>query len=423
VSRIVEAGPGWTIWLRGPALVCLILWPLFGPNGDGAVATGGDVVKRESSAVVYRPSDTSQFAGYPRVIRLAHGGRANGTLIATFDVFLENTDRVLIYGSVDDGRTWSRLAILADTDYAGRMCCATLFELPTVMGHQPAGTLLLAESAGAVDAVEHEIKVFRSADHGRSWTYLSSCASGAGGLWEPSLSIDGVGQLVCFFSDERQVTYSQFLGHVVSTDGGQTWSDERVDVAVPDGSTRPGMATVVRLPSGRYLMSFEVCGLPNCEVHFKSSADGNDWGEPTDLGERVQTDAGIYAGHSPFLVWNSEGNPQGTLLLSSQDLFEPDGLVAPESRRALLANRQGGTGPWSLTPAPISIPQGRPDCANYSSPLLPELGDQGVAMMAAIGLDNGGCEIRYGRAPVEATGTAALPAATPEKGMDTHPWN
>jgi BNR/Asp-box repeat len=422
MSRMANAGPGCSTWLRCVALVCLVSWPLLRPSGRGAAAGAGNV-QLESSGVVYRPSDTNQFAGYPRVIRLSHDGRASGTLIATFDVFVENTDRVVIFRSVDDGRTWSRLAMLSDTDYAGRMCCATLFELPTSMGHQPAGTLLLAESAGAADALEHEIKVFRSANRGESWTYLSSCASGAGGLWEPSFSIDGAGQLVCYFSDERQITYSQFLGHVVSTDGGQTWSDEHVDVAVPDDLTRPGMATVVPLPSGRYLMSFEVCGRPNCEVHLKSSADGDDWGEPTNLGERVQTAEGLYAGHSPYLVWTSEGNPQGTLLLSSQDLFEPDGLVAPESRRALLVNRQGGTGPWSLASAPVSVPQGGPDCANYSSPLLAEPADQGVVMLAAVGLDNGGCEIRYGRAPIETTGTAALPAATPEKGMDRHSWN
>ncbi|MGH2531703.1 MAG: sialidase family protein [Thermomicrobiales bacterium] len=400
-------GRGGISLLLGAAIIGLAGWPSLSLYHGQAAGAG----QAEWSGVLYRPSDTSQFAGYPRVIRLAHGGQANGTLIAIFDVFVENTDRLLIYRSTDDGRTWSHISTLTDTDYAGRMCCPTLFELPRTLGDQAAGTLLLAESAGAAGTVGHEIKVFRSTDQGESWTYLSSCARGPGGLWEPYFSIDSSGRLVCFFADEGRAEYSQYLGHVVSTDGGETWSDVHVDVAVREGALRPGMATVVRLPSGRYVMSFEVCRLPNCEVHVKSSADGVDWGDPADLGERVQTSDGLYAGHTPYLAWTPEGGPQGTLLLSSQDVFGPDGLVAPESRRVLFVNRQGGTGPWSLVAAPVSVPQGGPDCANYSSPLLTEPADQGVLMLAAVGLGGGGCEIRYGRTPVEQMGT---PRATPQ---------
>lgn len=389
--------------------ICLSGWLLL-PAASGKAGLSRTVATPKAGGVLYQPPDPSQFAGYPRVTRLAHSGGANGEIIATFDIFVDNTDRLLLYHSTDDGRSWSRLSRLTDTAYAGRMCCATIFELPRAMGQQAAGTLLLAESAGAVDAMEHEIKVFRSTDHGQSWHYLSSCAKGAGGLWEPEFGVDAAGRLVCYFSDERQAAYSQFLGHVVSTDGGKTWSAERTDVAVADGLTRPGMATVVGLPSGRYLMSFEVCGPPNCEVHIKTSADGDNWGNPADLGERVQTAKGLYAIHTPYLTWAPGGSPDGQLLLSANDVLTPGGLVAAQSRRVLLANQNGGSGPWTLVTAPVIVPQDGPDCSNYSSPLLTSGSDHRLLMLAAVGLDGGGCEIRYAASPlVPVTPSLATP--------------
>ena len=214
------------------------------------------------------------------------------------------------------------------------------------------------------------------------------------GIWEPDFQIDRAGQLVCYFSDERQVTYSQFLGHVVSPDGGRTWGKEVMDVAIPDGISRPGMATVVRLPSGRYVMSFEVCGRANCEVHVKLSPDGVTWGSPADLGARVQTASGEYAGHTPYLTWTPVGGPHGALVLVAQDLFGPDDLVASNSRQVLLANYQQGTGPWTTVPAPVQVPAGGPLCSNYSSALLPSVSGGSLTMVAAVGLDGGGCAIR-----------------------------
>ena len=384
--RVTTAGDGRGLLAAG---VCLSLG-MFALIATRHAAASG-------SGVLYRPSDPSQFAGYPRVIRLAHSGTANRTLLATFGINVGGTDSLLIYRSTDDGRSWLRLSTVADGAYGGRMCCETLFEAPQALGHQPAGTLLLGESAGAAGTVGHELKIFRSRDHGWSWTYLSSCAKGAGGVWEPDFQVDRAGRLVCYFSDERRVVYSQFLGHVVSVDGGKTWGPEHVDVAVPDGSSRPGMATVIRLPGGRYVMSFEVCGRTNCEVHIKTSADAESWGAQTDLGPRVQTSSGVYAGHTPYIAWTRAGGAQGEILLTSHDLYGRDDTVAPQSRHDLLVNKQEGTGPWSLVAAPVQVSEGGPDCANYSSALLPSSTGSGLVMLAAAGLDGGGCEIRYGR--------------------------
>lgn len=373
--------------LLGMALY-LCAAPMHGASARGAQPATGHVL--------YQPADSSQFAGYPRVIHLAHSGAANGTLLATFDIFTDGHDSMLIYSSGDGGRSWAHRSTLNDPAHDGRMCCATLFELPRRLGAQPAGTILLAESAGAAGTIGHALDIFESRDQGRTWSYLSACARGDGGLWEPDFQIDRAGYLVCYFSDERQVAYSQFLGHVVSRDGGRTWGPERMDVAVPDGNSRPGMATVVRLPSGRYVMSFEVCGRTNCEVHVKTSPDGDAWGAPADLGPRVRTTNGQYAGHTPYLTWLPAGGPDGTLVLTAQDLFGSDDLVAPDSRQVLLINRRGGAGPWSPVPAPFPVPQGGPLCANYSTALLPAPSGAGLLMLAAVGLDGGGCAIHYG---------------------------
>ncbi len=369
-----------------------------------AAANGG--------AVVYSPDDPAQFAGYPRVIRLAHSGRANGTLVASFGIYADGHDSVLVYRSTTDGASWTPLSTVAETAYGGRTCCATIYETPRALGATPAGTLLLGTSEGAAGTIGHELKVFRSDDGGRTWKYLSSCARGAGGLWEPYFGLDRAGRLVCYFSDERRPAYSQFLGHVVSTDGGRTWGPERADVAVADGVSRPGMAIVARLPSGRYIMSFEVCSPTNCEAHVKTSADGDDWGKASDLGPRVQTADGRYANHTPYLVWTPTGGPRGELLLVAKEVLKSDGTPAPESGRVLFVNKRDGTGPWSLMAAPVRMPvEGKPDCANYSSALLPSATGSSLAMVAAAGLDAGGCEIRYGRMLLTMRRGAAPPSS------------
>jgi len=379
--------------------------------------------RHAAASVIYSPPDPAQFSGYPRVIRLAHGGRANGALIASFGIYADGHDSVLVYHSTNGGASWARIATVADTAYGGRTCCATIYETPRALGALPAGTLLLGASEGAAGTVGHEIKVLRSGDRGRTWTYLSSCARGAGGLWEPYFGLDRAGRLLCYFSDERLPQYSQFLGHVVSSDGGRTWGPEHADVAVADGVSRPGMAIVARLPNGHYIMSFEVCGPTNCEVHVKTSADGDDWGKASDLGPRVQTADGRYANHTPYLVWTPTGGPRGELLLVAKEVLKRDGTPAPESGRVLFVNKREGVGPWSLAPAPVRMPvEGKPDCANYSSALLPSAIGSGLSMTAAVSLDAGGCEIRYGTMPLTTSsmttpGSSGTPSIAPMSSM------
>jgi hypothetical protein len=344
---------------------------------------------------------------YARVIRLAHAGDANGRLLATFEYDAPGTTEpadVQIRESRDDGQTWSTIAQVPD-GMTGPGHPATnvyqpfLFELPQQVGGYPAGTLLLtANMIGSDNSTNFQL--WRSSDHGVSWDFVSmyQYARNADqngnepGIWEPFLTLNGDGDLVAYFADERQQpAYSQFVGHIVSNDGGDTWS------ANPDGSTnyapglvkdvattatqRPGMPTVTRLPDGTFVLGYEICASSRgaCEAYLKKSTDGGKtWGSgPTDPGTFVQTTDGRYLGSSPYVTWSPGGGPDGQLLMAGMRTRRvADNSFAPEDYESVFVNTNNGDGPWSWFPAPLQIqaPAG-PDngLANYSPSLLPSV--------------------------------------------------
>jgi hypothetical protein len=182
--------------------------------------------------------------------------------------------------------------VVRDTVHGWDIEAPALFELPEAQGDLPAGTLLAAGTAwNRPDFRQQAMEVFISRDGGANWTYRSSCASEAlqvnnegHGIWEPFFAITGDGSLNCFYSDERPSAdgLAQVIAHVRSTDGGATWGPEIFDVGIRNGLARPGMPTVLRLPDGRYAMSFENCQAGAdadhvCSVYLKTSPDGQDW--------------------------------------------------------------------------------------------------------------------------------------------------
>jgi len=60
-----------------------------------------------------------------------------------------------------------------------------------------------------------------------SWSYLSTCGVSVenGGTWEPELSVDDAGRLVCHFADETVPGHSQAPARTTSADG-LTWSEK-----------------------------------------------------------------------------------------------------------------------------------------------------------------------------------------------------
>lgn len=253
---------------------------------------------------------------------------------------------------------------------------------------------------------------------GRTWTRRSSCtdASNEGGLWEPEFIVAADGSLTCHFSDEtEQSDHSQFLAMVVSKDGGKTWGPKIKTVASDKQPLRPGMSTVRRLPSGKYIMTYEICGYTPapCAAFVRSSLDGLNWGDPNDLGTRVFSNDGDYPAHTPVLAWMPGPGPDGRLILSMQMYHDRFGLEHPRMGQVLLVNTTGGEGPWLEVNAPMKL-SGIYDnyCPNYSSPVLPAA-DGSSLLLIATNYDGSACK------PYFATGALGTKYAVPDTAKGT----
>ncbi|WNF00576.1 sialidase family protein [Streptomyces luomodiensis] len=352
-----------------PALLTLlaVLGSLLAVQAPPAAAASGTVL-RDGTGL------------YPRAVRLQHNGAANGRILASVVTFRNSDGLGAIYESTDDGATFRQVGEVADPEAAGGQgeCCATLYELPQAVGSLPAGTLLWSASIGQDETNRRmAIRVFRSNDQGRTWSYLSTVATSNStkGLWEPEFSIDSSGRLVVHYSDETDPAHSQKLVAARSANG-ITWEGYHNTVASNLASDRPGMAIVRKLPSGQYFMVYEICaaqGQYSCVVHYRTSWDGWNWGDPAHLGYRPETADGKYFTHTPNLAWAPEaGNSQGKLFLIGQVLKNADGSTATGSGATVWTNSNGGTGTWRSISAPVRVDSKTVDyCPNYSSALLP----------------------------------------------------
>jgi hypothetical protein len=336
--------------------------------------------------VMYSASSGSEYLGYARTIQLEYAGSENGDLLATFEHEAGNGNEsdYEIQRSTDHGATWSALSTVPGDV---KSLAPFLYEFPRQLGGFPAGTLMLLGSTRNGSDTDVAIREWLSFDHGANWTAAMLVQSGGGlgdGVYEPFVTLDSSGNLAMFFSDERQnSTYSQFIGEVISTDGGLTWSahpdgssnfgpGEIKVVASPFPADRPGMATVTRMGFGGYALSYEMCGPQNCSVHIKTSADGDNWGSgASDLGTVAETSNGLFLQVSPVITWGSYGGPDGKLYLTGHREVSASGSI-PQNQTVILTNTNGGNGPWSWMPAPaIPTAGASTSCnTNYSPDLL-----------------------------------------------------
>ena len=323
---------------------------------------------------VPQPLGPGRVAYYPRVLRLQHSGAANGHLLASFD----NGSTGAIYESTDEGSTWQSVGNVVGS-YAAGNCCSGFYEVPQQLGSTAPGTLFWATSviANAGTRVASELRIYRSTDVGRTWSLFATPITGTTGLWEAEFGVDTQGRLLLFFSSEEQKAqgYNQLLAHKVSTDGGLSWGATTIDVGLPDNIARPGMAVVRRLPTGTYVMSYEVCGAQNCDAYLRTSPDGANWGAPTSLGTRIESATGHHFTHAPTIAWASDGTANGKLLAVGQELRNnSDNNVADLNGKVVMVNTNNGVGPWTEIAAPVEVPNAtNSPCPNYSSSLLPSV--------------------------------------------------
>jgi hypothetical protein len=345
---------------------------------------------------------------YPRAIQLA-----DGTILASV-VATQASGRLgaTILESDDDAISFHVVGTIDDAKMAGGLCCGTLYELPKATGTLAAGALFWAASLGqGQSAAPMTIGIWVSADRGHTWAFSSNAVvasapySGGNGLWEPEFSMLDDGTLVCHYSNETDPAHSQKLSAVRSTDG-VSWGNAEDTVAPIDSHVRPGMANVRRPTGGPFILSYEVCGVAgdDCAAHMRTSTDGWNWGDPTNVGSQPQTVDGLYFAHAPTLAWTGSPGPMGRLYLMGQMTMAADGGVASQNGNFLLASPQEGNQFWYALPAPVPVPSPFNNfCPNYSSAILP-LDDGKVALEIASRVEGTDCRAYFARGPLTGTG-------------------
>ncbi|WP_432486093.1 sialidase family protein, partial [Kineococcus esterisolvens] len=237
-------------------------------TAQGVTSAPAHAVTTGNGALVYSPAAGTSFnpeggraAGttYSKIIVLKNSGSANGTQLVTFDqLVLENSVQVYpIYRSTNNGTSWTRIAtIRPSTQFPNltRTAQPSLYETPIQLGSMPAGTLLLSGMIMPADRSSSRLVMYKSLDHGLTWSYVSTADTGGPAVydpsptsttttvWEPSLAVDASGGLVMYFSDERQKADGvlQAISYRRSTDGGLTWGSV-VNVSAPTNRSDGGL--------------------------------------------------------------------------------------------------------------------------------------------------------------------------------------
>lgn len=337
-----------------------ILFALAGMSGSHAQDVPPDVASGQYLA---------DGTGYASVVRMSQqsDAREDGRLLLVFEQ--KGMAGIPLYTSDDNGKSWHFMQNVVDQEHAGDPAWQLrwqphISEMPRDSGDLKRGTLLLAANAtrndGKGHVVEEDLQLYASTDQGKSWHYRGSIIRGGGhpedkdnhGVWEPNIHILDDGRMIAYYSSEqhKREGFNQILAHKLSTDGGKRWGEEVMDVAMPGGVERPGMAIVARLSDGRYVMNYEdIDGPNNGQVHLKFSSDGLHFGDPADHGTAVQTEGGAWPAACPVVTWFPVGGAQGVIVVSG----ERAGGNGDAAGRSLYWNNHGGRGPWWEVPAPV----------------------------------------------------------------------
>ncbi|KAG6034619.1 hypothetical protein E4U41_006481 [Claviceps citrina] len=251
----------------------------------------------------------------------------DGTLLSTWENYSPDQVYFPIYRSTDKGSTWQPFSKVTDkVNNWGLRYQPFLYVLPQSIGQLPKGTILLAGNSAPSDLSRTKIDMYASRDGGRTWSFVSSIAHGGRAVpnngetpvWEPFLMVYN-NQLVCYYSDQRDKAYGQKLVHQVSSDA-VSWGPVVNDVTGAKYGERPGMTTVVRLPNGKWMMTFEYGGGPNpansgwFPVYYRISDSPLTFASATN---QVLNAGGNVPTSSPYVTWSPSGGPSGTIIVNA----------------------------------------------------------------------------------------------------------
>lgn len=197
--------------------------------------------------------------------------------------------------SHDDAHTWTPVTTVAE---AGRdLDNGEIVQLPSKTLLLTGRSVVTSHTPGAAES--YHLPVYASTDGGKTWTFLSQVATNkvtyapgvpSQGLWEPHFFLTKDGALACAYADETRSVgtpaYSQIVSEKLSRDGGRTWGPVIVLAAqIGGGGQRPGMPVLARMKNGQYAAVYEVVGIGDANVYFKTSRDGVHW--PPGIGTPV----------------------------------------------------------------------------------------------------------------------------------------
>lgn len=250
-----------------------------------------------------------------------------------------------------------------------------IYEMPAAFGGMPEGTLLFAGVSVDINLNKTtKLMLYKSIDLGKTWDYLSTVAQAGGlgsGIYEPELQLTDSGALVCYYSDETETeAHSQRIVYKTSADG-LVWSGITEVVALPLQSLRPGMPVVARLGDGSWFMTYEMIGMDG-EVYYKKSPDGLRWGPPCLKGrliyalEREGAALKKYTlACTPYCAWTPVGTGgPGTIVVTG--LFVRGGTALSGGGSDYFASSDGGE-TWSRVRHPLPFRSGVPHAAYSNS--------------------------------------------------------
>lgn len=273
-------------------------------------------------------------ATYPRYIELE-----DGTILATTAL----SNYFPVFSSSDGGASWTYISNLTDqVNGLGFNAQPALTELTFDIGKYKKGTVL--GTGNSWGNTSTNIDLYSSADKGRTWEFVSNIArggrpnttNGATPIWEPYL-LPYDGELVAYYSDQRDPKYGQKLAHQTSTDL-VNWGPVVNDVVYDDNyEARPGMTVVAYIePIDKWIFVHErpignssSYGV-NYPVYYKIASDPREFRFEEDLPLVVNNKTAPNA--SPYVVWTPEpkGSKYGTIVVSDADT------------RSVFTNQQGG---------------------------------------------------------------------------------